>query len=389
MIRRPFRILVVDDETDVVPLITQRMRSYIRSREFVFSFACDGVDALEILSKDDCIDLVVTDINMPKMDGLTLLERLDTVGSPVAIVMSAYGDMRNIRRAMNLDAFDFVTKPIDFNDFEQTIKRARTHIEKWKEAIKARDELIVMQSELELAVEIQASVVPTVFPGGKDFEIAGSVKSAMMVSGDFLDVIPKQNSRLGLGLADVSGKGISAALYMMRVHTILKSAAIGLDSPGEVLGEVNERLLEGNSNFMFATVLYVVYDWEDGAFVYANGGHCNPFVIHVDGSCTELPSTRGVVLGLSNNFTYAQGKGILKPGESLFLYSDGLIEARTPQGEAFGVERLKTAFVETPLASAAQIHERAMEVVAEFVGGASQHDDITCLVLQRRSAGNR
>ena len=389
MEREPFSILVVDDEPDVIPLINQRMRSYVRSREYAFQFAANGVEALELLSADEHIDLVVTDINMPRMDGLTLLERLADVRPDIkAIVISAYGDMKNIRSAMNRGAFDFITKPVDFEDFELTIKRAKAHIRQWTNALKARDELVAMRSELELAGEIQKSILPVAFPRHRSFDIAGDVKPAQDVGGDFLDLIflytmPMKSRQLGLAVADVSGKGIAAALFMMHVRTILKGAAIGLGTPGRVLDEVNDRLVEVNRNFMFVSILYVVYDYDAGILTYANGGHCNPIIAHGDGSCTELQDTGGTVLGLSASLTYAERKATIEPGESLILLSDGVLEARNPQGEEFGMERLKNLFVETPLDGAAQLSERITSAVAEFTGDAPQHDDISHLVLHR------
>jgi len=120
----PAKILVVDDEPDIEPLIRQKFRKKMRRKEFQFSFACNGVDALEKLQADSDIDMVLTDINMPKMDGLALLMKLAADYPAIkTVILSAYGDMNNIRAAMNLGAFDFLTKPIDFQDLE--IKRGR------------------------------------------------------------------------------------------------------------------------------------------------------------------------------------------------------------------------------------------------------------------------
>ena len=125
----PFHILVVDDEADIEPLINQRMRSRIRSGKYRFSFASDGVKALEILSRNPSIDMILTDINMPNMDGLSLLGRVPQINPNIrSVVISAYSDMRNIRTAMNRGAFDFIVKPFDFEDLEIVIKRTQAHI---------------------------------------------------------------------------------------------------------------------------------------------------------------------------------------------------------------------------------------------------------------------
>ena len=166
-----FHILVVDDEPDLEPLIKQRMRPHIRSGKYRFLFAGDGNEAVDVLSEDDSVDMVVTDINMPGMDGLTLLGRVAAINPDIkSIVVSAYGDMGNIRTAMNRGAFDFVTKPLDFKDFEVTIERTQAHIAQWKEALQSRDRLIALQNQLDLAHNMQQAILPVDFPSGRDFE---------------------------------------------------------------------------------------------------------------------------------------------------------------------------------------------------------------------------
>ena len=137
------RILVVDDEPDLEHLVLQRMRREIRSGRYSFVFARNGVEALERLSVDDEIDIVITDINMPEMDGLTLLEQIPAYDPRYScIVVSAYGDMNNVRTAMNRGAFDFLNKPIDFEDFRRTIDKSIEHIAQVRDAFEARDRML-------------------------------------------------------------------------------------------------------------------------------------------------------------------------------------------------------------------------------------------------------
>ena len=125
------KILVVDDEPDLEDLVVQRFRRSIRKGEYEFKFASDGVEALQVLKADPGIDIVLSDINMPRMDGLTLLSHLGEMNMPLrAVIVSAYGDMENIRTAMNRGAFDFVTKPIDFEDLKARLQTYRP----WGEA---------------------------------------------------------------------------------------------------------------------------------------------------------------------------------------------------------------------------------------------------------------
>ena len=136
----PARILVVDDEPRFERLVLQRLRKGVQEGIYEFSFAADGLEALEIFKQDPAFNMVLTDINMPRMDGLTLLERLREINPLLKVVIvSAYGDMPNIRKAMNLGAFDFVTKPIEFADLELTIRKTLEEADLLKEAAKSRE----------------------------------------------------------------------------------------------------------------------------------------------------------------------------------------------------------------------------------------------------------
>ncbi len=379
-----YKILVVDDEPDLEPLILQRMRRSIRTGKYAFVFAHNGVEALEVLQQDSDIDMVVSDINMPQMDGLTLLEQIPKVDPNIrSVIVSAYGDMRNIRTAMNRGAFDFVTKPLDFEDLQITIERTLSHMAEWKEALLSRDKLVALQNELDVASKMQQAILPTSFPLGSSFQVYGNMVPARNVGGDFFDVISLENGRIGLAVADVSDKGVPAALFMMSSRTLLKGAAIGMGNPGGVLSEVNNLLQEDNETFMFVTLLYAVYDPETDEMVYANGGHSNPLVVRANGESAELPMTGGVALGVMPGLEYRQSVYTLAPGDTLILYTDGVSEAMNAEGEEFGVERLRRIFAQRPPTSARQANEAILQAVSDFAGGTPQSDDVTCLVLHR------
>ena len=226
-----YKILVVDDEPDLEPLMLQRMRRDILAGRYKFVFAQNGVEALEKLHQDDDIDMVLSDINMPQMDGLTLLEQIPKVDPNIrSVIISAYGDMKNIRTAMNRGAFDFVTKPLDFEDLQVTIDRTLRNMAEWREALQSRDKLVALQNELEVARGMQQSILPTQFPKEPNYTVYGKMQPARNVGGDFFDVVHLSDGRLGLAVADVSDKGVPAALFMMSSRTLLKGAAIGLCS---------------------------------------------------------------------------------------------------------------------------------------------------------------
>ena len=379
-----YKILVVDDEPDVEPLVLQRMRRDIRSRKYEFVFAHNGVEAVKVLNKDEDIDMVISDINMPQMDGLTLLEQISEINPNIrSVIVSAYGDMKNIRTAMNRGAFDFVTKPLDFGDLRVTIERTLRHMEEWREALSSRDKLVALQNELDVASGIQQSILPTVFPSRDDYQIYASMEPARNVGGDFFDVVRLEGNRVGLAIADVSDKGVPAALFMMSSRTWMKGAAISSPEPATVLGEVNALLHEDNETQMFVTVLYAVYDPETGEFTYASGGHDAPLLVHPDGSSELLPLTGGIALGIVSDLAYGQNSVVLDHGETLVLYTDGVTEAMNGEGEQFGIERLRKVFSDRAPKDANEAAHKIFEAVNTFADGAAQSDDITCLTLRR------
>ncbi len=382
MIQAQYKILVVDDEPDLEHLVRQRMRRDVRDGLYSFAFAHNGVEALELLNQDQDIDMVLTDINMPQMDGLTLLEQIPKVDPDVrSVIVSAYGDMKNIRTAMNRGAFDFITKPIDFQDLRVTINRTLRQLTLWREALASRDKLVVLQNELQVASQMQQSILPTSFPEKPGYQVFGNMEPAREVGGDFFDVVVLDHGRIGLAIADVSDKGVPAALFMMSSRTLLKGAAIGSLEPGEVLGEVNRLLEEDNNVTMFVTMFYAVFDPANGQLAYANGGHNSPLIIHVDGSSTLLPQTGGIALGVMPDICYEQNVITLSPGEILVLYTDGVTEAMNEKEEEFGMERLRRIFAGARSNDAKKANQAVFEAVHAFTGEIPQSDDITCLTL--------
>ena len=384
-----YKILVVDDEPDLEPLMLQRMRRDIRAGRYKFVFAQNGVEALERLHQDNDIDMVLSDINMPQMDGLTLLEQIPKVDPNIrSVIISAYGDMKNIRTAMNRGAFDFVTKPLDFKDLQVTIDRTLRNMAEWREALQSRDKLVALQNELEVARGMQQSILPTQFPKEPSYTVYGKMQPARNVGGDFFDLVHLSDRRLGLAVADVSDKGVPAALFMMSSRTLLKGAAIGLALPGEVLREVNDLLFEDNEGGMFVTVLYAVYDPSSRELTYANGGHNSPLVIHADGTSALLPLTDGIALGIARDLPYKQNAVTLSPGDTIIFYTDGVTEAMNGEQEQFGLDPLSEFFRTNPPRNPEETTAAIFEAVNAFAGEAPQSDDITCLVLHCNEASS-
>ena len=383
MTTSPVRLLVVDDEEDLELLIRQKFRRRIRKGEFDFVFARNGQEALEKLAENPDIHLVLSDINMPVMDGLALLSKLEDTNPDVqAVIVSAYGDMENIRTAMNRGAFDFVTKPINFDDLEITIEKTLSHIRALETAQEARDRLVVLKRELDVAQQVQMSALPKEVPSSETHDVQALMIPAREVGGDFYDFFPLSNELLGLVIADVSGKGIPAALFTLMTRTLLKGTARDSPSPADCLGLVNDLLAEDNETCIFITLFYGVFDLRDGSFRYSNGGHNPPRLVRSDSRVEVLPTTENLVLGIAPEHEYHNGEVRLAPGDTLFLYTDGITEAQNVNDEEFGEERLDAKLASLGQVPARDIVTTVVDEVQAFAGDAPQSDDITCVAMR-------
>ena len=381
------KILVVDDEPDLESLILQKFRSKIKAKEYEFHFAENGIDALEKISNDGTIDLVLTDINMPVMDGLTLLTKINELNNKQlrSVIVSAYGDMENIRTAMNRGAFDFITKPIDLKDLEITIEKSLKEIEEYKLAVSAQTKLIALQQELDIANVIQTSILPKTFPPFPDrneFEIFAKMIPAKDVGGDLYDFFLVDKYRLGVVIGDVSGKGIAAALLMAVSKTLLKATAYKGMPADNILSEVNNIIADESPPNMFVTLFYGVFDTRSGAFEYSNGGHNLPYIISVDGQVKSLDNIGGLMIGAMKDVPYESNVIMIKPGESLIFFTDGVTESFNKEGEEFHETGLEKILEGKNSLSVNELVDYVFENVQSFSEGVEQSDDITCLALK-------
>jgi sigma-B regulation protein RsbU (phosphoserine phosphatase) len=379
-------ILVVDDEPDIEPLMRQMFRRAIRDGRYELKFARDGEDALGILSKDGA-DLVLTDLNMPRMDGLTLLRAvLDARTDVKSVIVSAFGDFSNIRAGMNCGAFDFLTKPIEPDDLVKTVERALAQLQHERETQRSHTRLIALQQELDWAARIQASILPQPWPAEDDFELAGIMKTAREVGGDFFDYFRVPDGRIGLAIADVCGKGLPAALLMAVSRSLLRAAAMYSLSPDECLTRVNAMLADRNPEMMFATALYAIFDPLTGSVEFANAGHCEPAVIRANGTIAES-DTADIPVGIEPAQRYRLHNVQLEPGDTLLLYTDGVTEAMNAGGEMYTKARMFAALAGRERDPVAALLEQLDAEVTAHAGGIEKSDDLTCLMLRRRLRG--
>ena len=383
------KILSVDDEPDLEVLLSHYFRRKIRKGEYEFTFAHNGLEALKLMVEHPDFDIVLSDINMPEMDGLTLLSKINELRNPAqkCIMVSAYGDMKNIRTAMNRGAFDFATKPIDMEDLSLTIEKAVEEVNYIKQTQREHLQLESIQSDLAVAVEIQKAILPCRFPPFpeiKSLDIYASMTPAKEIGGDFYDFFRLDDDRIGLVIADVSGKGVPAALFMAVSNTLLRSISMTKDNSQDCIDELNRLLCRVNVNSMFVTVFYGILNHRTGELDYTNGGHNPAYVLRgKNGELERLGRFPNLVVGGFEDFSYKSESAQLDPGDSLFLYTDGITEAFDAKDEAFGDERLEDSLVELYHDDAKTIIEGVYADLGEFIGDRTQSDDITMLVVKR------
>jgi sigma-B regulation protein RsbU (phosphoserine phosphatase) len=381
-----FKILVVDDEPDVELLIKQKFRRKIRDGEFEFEFARNGEEALEKMNSDHAIDIVMSDINMPVMDGLTLLTRISSLDRIVrTVIVSAYGDMQNIRIAMNRGAYDFLTKPIDFEDFETTVQKTIQEIKGIREGHQVRLKLTALESELDVASQIQQSMLPRTFPPFPDrteFDIYAQMTAARSVGGDFYDFFMIDSSRLGIVIGDVSGKGVPASIFMAVTRTLLRATAMQGTSAAECVEYVNRILFRQTDSPMFVTIFYAILDASTGEVDYCNAGHHQPWVFSPTGDIRKGDEGVNLFAGMFEGIRYTGSKLQLAPGEGLFLYTDGVTEAFDKDGEMFESDRLAEAVQARRDAPAYEIVNHVLRQVKQFSGTAPQSDDVTAMAIR-------
>ena len=329
------KILSVDDELDLELLLTQYFRRKIRKGEYEFYFAHNGIEALQTMLEHPDIDIVLSDINMPEIE------------------------MNNIRTAMNNGAFDFATKPIDLDDLQLTIDKAVAEIEFIKQTQREHGQLVDIKSDLALAAEIQMAILPKP-DSAKQFapaiDLHATMKPAKDVGGDFYDYFRIDDTHLGFCIADVSGKGVPAAIFMAVSHTLLN---------------------------MFVTLFYGIIDTMSGEVQYVNAGHNPPYVLKADGTVTAMPVSKNVCLGVIEDYPYKSDILKLDKGDCLVTFTDGVTEACSPSEELYGEQRLEALLQTLGGSDTKTIVESINNAVHQHADGAEQSDDITILCVKR------
>ena len=242
-----------------------------------------------------------------------------------------------------------------------------------------------ISTELDLARRIQENMLPNVFPpypDRHDLDIHASMDPAKEVGGDFYDFFLIDQDHLGLVMADVAGKGIPAALFMMMARIMINYSAKTGISPAEVLRRVNERICENNEAEMFVTVWLGILDLNTGEVTAANAGHEYPMLRNAEGDFVLRKDPHGFVVGGMEGVKFRDYRFTLERGGTLFLYTDGLPEANNAKGKLFGTDRVLEVLNKRPEASAEQLLNNMTEAVAKYVGKTEQFDDLTMMAVR-------
>jgi sigma-B regulation protein RsbU (phosphoserine phosphatase) len=242
-----------------------------------------------------------------------------------------------------------------------------------------------LEEELKAARQIQLSMLPTACPVAPGWEIDAAYQAARTVGGDFYDFydLAGPPARLGMTVADVSGKGMPAAIFMGLSRTIIRTTAFSGRGPAAALLRANELILKDSRSGLFLSAVYIAVELGSGRVIYANGGHNRPLWYHAAaGEVTELEA-RGTILGILEEISIEEGRIDLAPGDCLLLYTDGVTEAWSPEGEMFGEDRLRDLVAAHAAAGAAALRARIAEALSAFTAGADQADDVTWVVVKR------
>jgi sigma-B regulation protein RsbU (phosphoserine phosphatase) len=380
----PARVLIADDQPDVRTALQLLLKTE--------GCQTDGVESpAEVLEAvaTRAFDVVLMDLNYTRdttsgREGLDLLSRVRGLDATLpVVVMTAWGTIDLAVEAMRRGASDFVLKPWDNAAVVRTV-RAQAEARSRRARQDARDAEADARGAHDLAIarRVQAQLLPQTAPPLATLDYAGLCREAGAVGGDFHDFLPMGPGRVGLVLADVSGKGVSAALLMANLQASLRAqSALHPGEPARIVASVNRLFFASTAPEHYATAFFAVYDDRTRRLRYANCGHVPPVVLGPRAESRLLPTGPG--LGLLEEWDGAEAEVALAPGDRLVAFSDGLTEATGTDGEEFGEARLLERLRAHGALSAAEL---AAALVAEVVAfrGEAHGDDVTVVAARAR-----
>ena len=315
-----------------------------------------------------------------------------TIADPITEISDAAGRLVEERSKTNTGTAIFEKLTIRSRDEIGALYKSLNHMEKdmntyVRDLVHVTAEKERIGAELSIATQIQADMLPRVFPPfpeRTDFDIYATMTPAKEVGGDFYDFFLIDEDHLGLVMADVSGKGVPAALFMVIAKTLIKDRAMMGGSPAEILQHVNEQLCQGNEAELFVTVWLAIVELSTGMGLAANAGHEHPAICRRDGQYELVIYRHSLAVAAMEGIRFKEHSFELKPGDRLFVYTDGVTEATNGRNELFGTDRMLAALNIRPDAEPSMLLRNVKAEIDGFVGSAPQFDDMTMMCLHYR-----
>ena len=258
-------------------------------------------------------------------------------------------------------------------------------LQKAYDELKAAQEQLIekerMEKELQVAANIQMSILPDVLPSISGYDFGGRILPARQVGGDFYDVFDLGENKFGILIGDVADKGVPSAIFMARAHALIIAEANSSTAPGDVLRRVNKHITRFEKSTQFVTALFGILDTVTGEFKYARAGHEPPLLLDAKGDVQRLPHQPGMALGLWEDIILDEHSLILPAGSCLLMYTDGMTDCRNPKGEPFGMERVKSTLMNLNDDSAQSGCDQLFETLMKYQNGSKQDDDVTLVAI--------
>jgi sigma-B regulation protein RsbU (phosphoserine phosphatase) len=366
---KPYRVLVCDDQADVL----EALRLLLKGQGWQ-AVVVDSPQALMQKIRSDVFDLILVDLNYTRdttsgAEGIDLLTSLESGGitTPV-MVMTAWSSFDLAVEAMRRGACDFIQKPWD-NDRLVAAIRKQAESERRK------------RSELEIAANVQQKLFPRKLRAMRTVDYAGLCLPAREVGGDYYDFLEITDHSLGVVLADVSGKGVPAALLMANLQASFRNQSPGaLLRPSDVLQGVNRHFFESTAAERFATLFFGIYDDGTRRLRFVNCAHVSPLLLRASGQIEKLDAT-ATMLGAFQMWKCRESSAEFRRGDTLLIFSDGVTEAGIEHGDEFGEERLARILRDNAGAPAEVLVQKVVDAVSAF-SGLSRSDDVTVVALR-------
>ena len=378
------KILVVDDE----PRNVKILQIQLNARGYTVYTAADGLEALDVVKKE-MPDLILLDINMPKMDGFEVVKRIRTNEAtefiPIVMITALRDTRENRIKSIEAGADDFIEKPFDSLEVLARV-RSLLRIKQYQDTLAKHNARL--EEELQMARSIQEILIPR--DGVQElsgFRIASRCCPEMAVGGDFFDIWEIAPNRLGVFISDVMGHGVSAAFVTVFIKTILAEFQQQIeDKPGDLLEILNTRFndLISSRLFMFATAFCGIINLNKGEIVCANAGHSFPLLYSADQQTYQTIGDKntGNGLGIWQESVYETMRYPFDRSSRVFLYTDGVYEAKNPQGEEFTVERLEKLVGTYTRQPAAKLIANISEAIDVFTDTCPKEDDLTLIAIE-------